>query len=208
MRILLVSSNSSGSGGGELFFLKLAKRFVERGESVTIAYSGDNQFDDLARQASDIGCEVIRFPYRRVYDRRFRSLELFFGGKARGVSKISADSYDVVHVSQQNVEDGIDLVAALGRICPERLVVTIHIVERLRRLGQRLGGLRQVYPGRVYRSLRDKVRFAFVSASAEQLFFELFGLRPRYGRIIYNGAEKPLASLTSPTGRMRAPRST
>lgn len=201
MKILLVSSSSSGSGGGELFFHKLAKYFIKRGNYVTIAYSDDKQFDNLARQVSDIGCEVIRFPYKRVYDRRFRSLELLFGGKARGVLDICVDSYDIVHVSQQNIEDGIDLVAALGRLCPERLVVTIHIVERLQRLGQRLGCLRQIYSARVYRSLRDKVWFAFVSASAEQLFADLFGVRLRYGRVIYNGAENPLVSLATTKDR-------
>lgn len=195
MKILLVSSSSSGSGGGELFFHKLAKHFVERGNFVAIAYSDDKQFDALAKQASDIGCDVIRFPYLRVYDRRFRSLELLFGEKAKGVSKICVDSYDVVHVSQQNIEDGIDLVAALGKICPERLVVTIHIVERLQHLGQRLGYIRQIYPAFVYHNLQDKARFAFVSASSERLFAEMFGVQLRYSRIVYNGAENLLTSL-------------
>lgn len=201
MKILLVSSSSSGSGGGELFFLKLAKRFIAHGEYVSIAYSADSLFDGLAKQASDIGCEVIRFPYKRVYDRPFRSLELFLGGKARGISKIGIDSYDVVHVSQQNIEDGIDLVAAIGRICPERLVVTIHIVDRLRHLDQHLGDLRQIYPKWVYRSLQNKVRFAFVSTSAERLFSELFGVRLRFSRIIHNGAENPLVPLASAAPR-------
>ena len=197
MKILLVSSSSSGSGGGGLFFHKLARCFLERGQYVSIAYSDDNQFDGLAKQASDLGCEVIRFPYIRVYDRRFRSLELLFGGITKGISKKFVDSYDVVHVSQQNIEDGIDLVAAFGKICPERLVVTIHIVERLQQLGQRLGYFRQIYSARVYHHLQNKVKFAFVSASAEQLFTEMFGTRLRYGRVIYNGAENPSTSLTT-----------
>lgn len=196
MRILLVSSNSSGSGGGELFFLKLAGHLIERGESVSVGYSDDDQFNGLAQQAQAAGCRVIRFSYVRVYDRKFRSLGLFLRGTARGISGINVDSYDVVHVSQQNVEDGIDLVAAFGRICPERLIVTIHIVERLRRLGQRMGALRQIYPRVVYRALSDKIRFAFVSSSAQALFADMFGVRPVRGRVIYNGATPGLTSST------------
>ena len=194
MKILLVSSNSSSTGGGELFFIKIARHFIERGEYVTIAYSDNNQFDGLAKSASDIGCKVLRYPYERVYDRRFRSLELFFVGRSKGVSSISLDSYDVVHVSQQNIEDGIDIVATLGQICPERMVVTIHVVEWLNRLGQRFGTLRQVYPKYVYNLLHENVRFAFLSNYAQQLFSEMFCVQPRNSRVIYNGAERSLST--------------
>jgi glycosyltransferase involved in cell wall biosynthesis len=189
MNLLLVSSSSSGSGGGELFFLKLAKRFVERGLVVTVAYSADSLFDELATRAAGLGCSVIRFVYTRVYDRRFRSLELLFGAKASAVAGIDLSDYDVIHVSQQNIEDGIDLVAAIGRVCPERLVVTVHIVERLSRLGQRLGWVRQLYSGLVFRKLQSQVRFAFVCASAMRLFSSITSANPVFGRVVYNGAE-------------------
>lgn len=196
MRILFVSSSSSESGGGELFFHKLAFFFIKLGIHVDIAYSDEVRFDGLAERAVDIGCTVFRIPYKRVYDRPLRSLELLFGAKSSGLSCIELGGYDVIHVSQQNIEDGIDLVAEVGSIAPDKLVVTIHIVEELGRLGQRLGWLRQIYSRTVYRKLENRVRFAFVCASALRLFRTVTGSDPVFGRIVYNGAEykEPLHS--------------
>lgn len=189
MKILLVSSSSSGSGGGELFFLKLAKRFIERGLLVTIAYSEESPFDELASRAESLGCDVIRFEYTRVYDRRYRSLELLLGAKASGIERVNLSKFDVIHVSQQNLEDGIDLVAAIGRVFPDRLIVTIHIVESLGRLGQRMGWMRELYSRIIYRKLQARVRFAFVCGSAMQLFKKITRVNTPLGRVVYNGAE-------------------
>jgi glycosyltransferase involved in cell wall biosynthesis len=128
-------------------------------------------------------------------------LEFLFGGKASGLSVIDLSKFDVIHVSQQNFEDGIDLVGAVGRSCPERLVVTVHIVERLSVFGQRLGWLRHLYPRYVYGRIRNSARFAFVCSSAMERFKAIMGSEPRFGGVVYNGAEARLSNLSRTDSR-------
>ena len=190
MKILLVSSSSSGGGGGELFFLKLAKRYIAGGHDVSIIYSKDISVDSLVETADDLGCHVRRIDYLRVYDRPLRSLSLFFS-RLITFPGVDFSDFDVVHVSQQNVEDGIDLVDALSRICPDKLVLTIHIVDFLSKFGQRFGAVRQIYSSSVYRRIASTARFSFVCNSAKADFVSIFGFAPRFSHVVHNGAEVP-----------------
>jgi glycosyltransferase involved in cell wall biosynthesis len=99
---------------------------------------------------------VHRFPYQNTYDRRSRVIGALLDQPAtRKVARHwQSLRPDVVHLNKQNLEDGLDLVAAAHRAGLPG-VMTLHVTQSARQLGARFGILRdfvtrsllQNYPG-------------------------------------------------------------
>ena len=129
MKILLASTSSGSRGGGELCLIYLGRALAARGHEVTLWMSTHPRMDELAALFAPIG-PVIRADYKNTYDYRIRSLAHFFcGGAARRISEQwRAIAPDVIHINKQNLEDGLDLLAAARRSQIPSLA-TIHITQ-------------------------------------------------------------------------------
>jgi glycosyltransferase involved in cell wall biosynthesis len=142
LKILLVSTSSSSRGGGEYYLLYLGAALAERGHEATLWLAKHPRMDELAERFTNIG-PVIRAEYTNTYDRRARSLASWLDGAS--VRRVGAEwrtlTPDVIHVNKQNLEDGLDLLAA-ARLAGLPCVSMIHITQSARYLRARLAGVR------------------------------------------------------------------
>ncbi|OKH18579.1 glycosyltransferase [[Limnothrix rosea] IAM M-220] len=130
LKILFVSTSSGSQGGGELCLVYQGRALAKLGHQVTLWTSTHSRMDPLCEQFSEVG-EVIRYDYTNTYDYKFRSLQHFTSifKKDQGIienwKKIAPD---FIHLNKQNLEDGLDLVAALEYVdIPS--IVFLHITQ-------------------------------------------------------------------------------
>lgn len=142
MKILLASSSSGSRGGGELYLLYLGRALVERGHEAMLWTSSHPRMNELAESFSEFG-RVHRSDYINTYDRRFRSLASYADApSAARVAAAWADTgADLVHINKQNLEDGLELLAAADRLGKPSLC-TIHLSQTARYLRAVLAPLR------------------------------------------------------------------
>jgi glycosyltransferase involved in cell wall biosynthesis len=90
--------------------------------------------NELAERFAAFG-KVSRSDYANTYDRRFRSLaSAADGGSARRVADAWARTgFDLIHINKQNLEDGLDLLAAARRLGKPSLC-TVHLSQSARYL--------------------------------------------------------------------------
>ena len=129
MKVLLVSTSSGSRGGGELSLLYLGRALRARGHEVLLWMSRHERMDELAAKFGSVGL-VVRSEYQNTYDRRTRSFGAWLdGGTARRVAKEWRDiGADIIHLNKQNLEDGLDLLAA-ARLTRTPAVAMIHITQ-------------------------------------------------------------------------------
>ena len=155
MKILLASSSSGSHGDGELWLLHLGRALVQRGHKVMLWASEHPRMDELANSFSGVG-EVLRSRYQNTYDHRGRSITSYLNLPAgrQLASDWQRANPDLVHLSKQNLEDGLDLLQAARRSGLPNLC-TVHITRTAQHLKARLApardfvarrGLRN-YPG-------------------------------------------------------------
>ncbi len=134
MRMLLASTSSGSRGGGELALLYLGRALRERGHDVTLWTANDTRMDELAAAFAHIGT-VLRSDYLNTYSRRGRSIASWLDGKTarRIATEWRAHRPDVIHLNKQNLEDGLDLVAA-ARLSGLPALCMIHITQSARYL--------------------------------------------------------------------------
>jgi len=142
VRVLLASSGSGSRGGGEIFLDYLGRGLAARGHEVITWMPGHARMDELAARCASFG-RVVRSPYRNTYDYHGRSLTASLNRRA---SRDAAREWmalrpDVVHLNKQNLEDGLDLVRALGASDVGR-VCTIHLTQTAVYLGAKAAALR------------------------------------------------------------------
>ncbi len=142
MKILLVSTSSGSRGGGELCLLYLGRALAARGHLVMLWTSRHPRMDELADRFAAHG-EVVRAEYTNTYDRPARSLSSFLDHRtARRVgAEWRALAPDVIHLNKQNLEDGLDLVAAT-RLSGRPALAMIHITQSAAYLRAALAPLR------------------------------------------------------------------
>jgi len=142
VKILLVSTSSGSRGGGELCLLYLGRALAARGHQVTLWTSRHPRMDELAERFAAHG-QVIRAAYTNTYDRPARSLSSFLDrGTARRVAaEWRTLAPDVIHLNKQNLEDGLDLVAA-ARLSGRPALAMIHITQSAAYLRAALAPLR------------------------------------------------------------------
>ena len=134
MRILLASSSSGSRGGGEIYLLYLGRELAALEHQPVLWCSRHPRMDALAREFGEFA-EVVRDDYTNTYDLRLRSLAALWRG---GIGRRLAENWrrlepDVVHVNKQNLEDGLELLAAADACGLPRLC-TIHLTQSARYL--------------------------------------------------------------------------
>lgn len=150
LRVLLVSSSSGSQGGGELYLVGLAGGLAALGHEVTVLLAEHPRMDELAGQfASSV--TVQRMAYVNTYDRPLRSVGAVLD--RRGIRRLAAQfrqlGPEILHVNQQNAEDGLDLLLAAARAGVPWLA-TIHLTQGMTALGAKGGWLRDLVARRVY----------------------------------------------------------
>jgi glycosyltransferase involved in cell wall biosynthesis len=184
MRVLLASSSSGSRGGGELFLLYLAQGLVALGHRVTLWAASHARMDELAGRFRGLG-EVVRAPYVNTYDRPGRSLAAYLDRSTarRVAAQWRALAVDVVHVNKQNLEDGLELLAA-GDSVGQAALCTIHLTQSATRLGARAAGFRDLVARRALR----KSRMPLVAVvESRKLDLERFLGRERQVEVVRNG---------------------
>lgn len=151
LRILLVSSSSGSQGGGEFYLVGLAEGLAALGHEVTAWVAQHPRVDALAALLRRVA-RVERMVYVNTYDRWLRSVGACLDRSE--IRRLAAEfrlfQPDVLHVNQQNVEDGLDLVLAAGQ-SGLPWVSTIHITRSMTALGAKAGWLRDALVRRVLR---------------------------------------------------------
>ena len=142
MKILLMSSSSGSRGGGEIYLSQLAEGLMKSGMTVHVAMSSDEQMNELSSECRSRSIPVVRFNYLNTYHRRLRSVGAYFDRRQVQVAAelIGRLRPDLVHVNQQNVEDGLDLLLA-ARSSGIPALTTVHQpfgMARLKAIGGRL----------------------------------------------------------------------
>jgi glycosyltransferase involved in cell wall biosynthesis len=107
--------------------------------------------DELTTQFAEFGA-VRRSPYANTYDRRGRSLSSYFD-KATAL-RVGEEwkelAPDIVHLNKQNLEDGLDLLAA-ARLSARPSLAMIHITQSATYLRAALAGCRDFVARRALR---------------------------------------------------------
>lgn len=166
MKILLASSSSGSRGGGEIYLLYLGRALAKRGHEVMLWASSHPRMDELAESFAITG-SVVRCDYTNTYDRRLRSVASYLDGAS---AKRVAESWrtsgaEFVHVNKQNLEDGLDLLAAT-QLARMPSLCTIHLSQSARYLRAAGAAVRDLvsrralhrYPGQLVAVLEQRGR--------------------------------------------------
>ncbi|MDD5261006.1 MAG: glycosyltransferase family 4 protein [Methylacidiphilales bacterium] len=188
MKILFISSSSGSRGGGEIFLARLGPALAGMGHEVALWASEHPRMDELCSVFSKIGT-VFRSPYRNTYDRRFRGLGFPWGRKIPGrITRVWEDwKPDVIHFNKQNLEDGLDLLAA-AKTLKTPGVCTIHLTQSPSALGAVCGRLRDWNARRALRRFSGNYITVHESRAVELRRF----LGPENTvKVVSNGVEVP-----------------
>lgn len=175
--ILLISSNSSGRGGGERYLTYLAKGLIEIGYSVDILLSNKDYMDVWDRDLTAIGATIHRKDLRGLSDRPLRFLQAIFD--RRQISNISDKcreiSPDAILVNRQYDEDGMDYVmgAIKAKVAPVSSIIHMPMTQYKNR--KFLGRLR----GLLVRwwHLKNKHRLIFSSEGGRREFDSYYQIK-------------------------------
>jgi glycosyltransferase involved in cell wall biosynthesis len=142
---VLASSSSGSRGGGELYLKSLAHGLVARSHDVLTLVSSGEQMDELAATFRSEGLQVQRFGYTSTYLRRLRTVGTLLDVRQRlAVANLFKSlAPDIVHINQQCVEDGLDLLLA-GRSSGLPAVSTVHVTRSMSALGAVAGRARDL----------------------------------------------------------------
>jgi glycosyltransferase involved in cell wall biosynthesis len=188
MRVLLASSSSGSRGGGELFLVLLGQELNRRGHEVLFWASADPLMNELADRLRSFA-QIFRSRYQNTYSRRMRSVGAFFDGKvsaeiAREWSRLAPD---VIHLNKQNLEDGLDLIAAARNTALPR-VCTVHITQSAHSLRARSAFVRDLVARRRLRRFGGPI--AAVSEERQKSLERFLG-STNGGNAIVNGVQMP-----------------
>jgi glycosyltransferase involved in cell wall biosynthesis len=154
MKILFASSSSGSRGGGETFLVYLGEALAKRGHEVMLWTSSHPRMDDIAARFAPFG-SVHRTEYTNTYDRPRRSLSALLDRDTppRVATEWAALKPDLIHINKQNLEDGLDLMAAIRRTTTPT-VCTVHMTQSAAYLGARAAWLRDWVSRRCLRGYR------------------------------------------------------
>lgn len=175
-RVLLISSNSSGRGGGERYLLFLAKGLKEQGLDVHVLLSDVEYMDGWVRDFLEEDIAVHRAHLKGLVQRPLRFVQACLDRKQiNTIAKLCKSiTPDAILVNQQYDEDGLDYVwgALLSGI--KQVAGVIHMPMTASKDSRPLGRLR----GRILRSWYRKhtYRKIFVSEGARKEFNDYYRL--------------------------------
>ena len=187
MKVLLVSTSSGSRGGGEHYLLYLGAALAERGHEPVLWAARHPRMDELTARFATTG-HVIRADYTNTYDRRARSLASWLDrATARRVSaEWRSLAPDFVHINKQNLEDGLDLLAA-ARLAGLPCLSMVHITQSARYLRATLAGVRDWV---ARRALRDFPGCFVTTPENRQRELADFLEAPERVRMIANGVPR------------------
>lgn len=168
MKVLLVSSNSSGTGGGEYYLVYLAAGLVQLGHEVHALLSQHPYMTGWASKLQKAGAVVHHLPLAAHLDRplRFIQAQFDFAQQQRIRQFCIALKPDIIHTNHQYDEDGLDLPLAVQDVAPH--VATIHLPMCATKHERPLG----IWRGQLLRTWYRQHPYPkiFVSHQAEQEF--------------------------------------
>lgn len=185
-RVLLISSNSSGRGGGERYLVFLAQGLRELGIEVHALLSSQAYMDGWAKDLQDAGASVHRVALKGLSQRRLRFVQSVLDkAQQRAVAHVCADVRpDAILVNQQYDEDGLDYLAGALQSGVAPVVGVMHMPMTATKNQRPFGRLRGWYLSRWY--ARHPYQLVLVSQGA-QAEFEDYYPRPRPTWVINNG---------------------
>lgn len=184
-KVLLISSNSSGRGGGERYLAFLSRGLVELGYAVHALLSDNGYMDAWATELASAGATVHRRALKGLSQRPLRFVQAVADrSQIRRITDFCVENAPrAIVVNQQYDEDGLDyLTAALGAgIAP---VAGVMHMPMTRAKNQRpLGRLRGRLLAKWYE--HHPYRLIFVSKGAQDEF-EAYYAHPRPTSVVVN----------------------
>jgi glycosyltransferase involved in cell wall biosynthesis len=190
MKVLLVSSSSGSTGGGEIYLHNLANGLSRLGLHVHALCGTTPGMNKFVEGIAEF-CEVKRGEHRNTYQRPLRGVGavLDFKRQQRICREFRESCADIVHINQQTAEDALDLILAAQR-AGIPFVSTIHIVHSAKRLGAKFGRIRDFITAKTLRNA-DAVHITVAERAKKDLVARFPFLDPLRVRVVLNGVMLP-----------------
>lgn len=127
-KILLISSNSSGRGGGELYLKYLSEGFLKNGDEVHILYSTSSFLDEII-SLIDPKVNILRTRLKNLNSRKLRFISAIFDlPQIFKIYKVCTNlKPDKIIVNQQYDEDGLDYLLGSYLYSRHKTIGVIHM---------------------------------------------------------------------------------
>lgn len=195
-RLLLISSNSSGRGGGERYLTYLTQGLHLLNCEVHVLLSTVDYMDDWAKALSAEGATVHRRNLLGLRHRRLRFVQSITDKQQQlEIASVCRDvAPDAVLVNQQYDEDGLDYLAGalIADVAP--VAGIMHMPMTATKHKRPLGSLR----GKALSTWYKKHPYALILVSeGSQKEFEHYYPRPRPTQVVHYGCPFPSSSISS-----------
>lgn len=196
-RLLLVSSNSSGRGGGERYLVYLTQALHLLDCEVHILISTINYMDSWAKELKAKGATVHRRNLLGLKSRPLRFLQSITDTKQQlEIAKICKEiAPDAILINQQYDEDGLDYVAGalMSQVAP--VGGTMHMPMTANKHQRPLGKLR----GKLLKKWYEKHPYSLILVSqGSQKEFENYYNYPRPTKLVNYGCPFPDITVSHP----------
>jgi glycosyltransferase involved in cell wall biosynthesis len=175
-KILLISSNSSGRGGGERYLVYLTEGLKQIDCDVHVLLSDFNYMDNWAEILSAKGSVIHRRSLLGLRHRPFRFIQSIRDKKQqRRIAEICKDiNPDGILVNQQYDEDGLDYImgALMAKVAP--VAGTIHMPMTRTKNQRPLGKLRGKFLEEWYNM--NPYNIIFVSEGSQKEFHDYYDI--------------------------------
>lgn len=188
MKVLYISTSQGNKGGGESYFLILAQQFCKKKSIVIeVAMSKDSSMDFWERELGELGVIIHRIPIHNLYHYKTRCIGCSLDPRNKWVIRrlIDHTKPTIVHVNQQNMEDGLDIVLAAESKMPGRVVGTIHNAQILRSLVTHGRAIREWWSARFHAKV--KYHRIFVSHASKRSFEQSIPAYVGWNHVVWNG---------------------
>lgn len=187
-RVLVITSNSSGRGGGERFQVNLVGGLARIGCEVHVLLGLQPYMDGWAEMHTQAGGKVHRLPLTALAARPLRFVQSTLDtAQHRRIARFcSALQPDGIIVSQQYDEDGLDYLAGALRARVAPVAGILHMPMTLHKDRRPLGRWRGLALKRWY--ARNAYRLVLTSKGAQQEF-ESYYAAPRPTHVVRTGID-------------------
>jgi glycosyltransferase involved in cell wall biosynthesis len=189
-RLLLISSNSSGRGGGERYLVYLTQGLLLLGYEIHVLLSTASYMDDWAKDLTAHKAQVHRRNFVGLRSRPLRFVESMLDKNQQlEIAKVCKQiSPDAILVNQQYDEDGLDYIAGalMSQVAP--VGGTMHMPMTANKHQRPLGKLR----GKLLRQWYEKHLYSLILVSqGSQKEFENYYSFPRPTKVVNYGCPFP-----------------
>lgn len=175
-RVMLISSNSSGRGGGERYLVFLAKGLKEQGLNVHVLLSDVAYMDGWVRDFLEEDITVHRADLKGLVQRPLRFIQACLDRKQiNTIAKLCKSiAPEAILVNQQYDEDGLDYVRGALLSGIKQVAGVIHMPMTASKDSRPLGRWR----GRILRNwyVKHPYRKIFVSEGSRKEFHDYYQL--------------------------------